>query len=192
MVCHSAQDLSSGCQGHPPAGGRGMIVWSQVCIALWTEDSVISYKMLQQSHLVQHSAVNVVEKHNSMCDQGLTAPCVHLHIAVTIKRSYPMQLSASALVATGLTMPLFLCQTFLHMTTQARASRLSFSDILKRLAALPSTEPIFICKQVPNNQCWLIAYCTVTFRSSFTLYGLTTINSLDVNVSTFVYLQKCQ
>lgn len=31
---------------------------------------------------------------------------------------------------------------------QARASRLSFADVLKRLAALPPNDPVFVSKQV--------------------------------------------
>ena len=39
---------------------------------------------------------------------------------------------------------------------QARASRLSFADILKRLAALPSTDPIFISKQASYHFCSVV------------------------------------
>ncbi len=78
------------------------------------------------------------------------------------------------------------------MTVQARASRLSFSDILKRLAALPPTEPIFISKQVPNNQlCRLITYHTGDIQANlYKLYGLRTINSHNIIVSTLVYMQN--
>lgn len=37
------------------------------------------------------------------------------------------------------------CKTW---RVQARASRLSFADVLKQLAALPNTDPIFISRQV--------------------------------------------
>ncbi|KAL0027901.1 hypothetical protein WJX79_001540 [Trebouxia sp. C0005] len=44
------------------------------------------------------------------------------------------------------------------LVEEARASRLSFSDILKRLAALPSTEPIFICKQLASVERFIVVH----------------------------------
>ncbi|DBB09374.1 TPA: hypothetical protein ACH3X3_007949 [Trebouxia sp. C0006] len=47
----------------------------------------------------------------------------------------------------------------IHMLVEeARASRLSFSDILKRLTALPPTEPIFISKQLASVERFVVVH----------------------------------
>ncbi len=78
------------------------------------------------------------------------------------------------------------------MILQARASRLSFSDILKRLAALPPTEPVFISKQVPKNYvCWLIMHHTGEIQANlYKFHGLTAISSHDIILFTLCLYAK--
>ncbi|KAL3133378.1 hypothetical protein ABBQ38_007248 [Trebouxia sp. C0009 RCD-2024] len=47
----------------------------------------------------------------------------------------------------------------IHMLVgEARASRLSFADVLKQLAALPNTDPIFISRQIPAVERFVVVH----------------------------------
>lgn len=152
MVCDSAEDLPCCGEGHSHASGGGkkpsdtqpghthMVTSTLRSVVLQTEMLTHTLDALK-AWFSQHHVTWGCASYFPTLKLGHSPICKHC-------AEDPSWLHGQAFAARQNSSPLPGQASTMCVCLQARASRLSFADILKRLAALPNTDPIFISKQV--------------------------------------------